>query len=55
MSNSSSTTHLSNLIQPRNTTLGLNLPSRQAITIPPNTKNEIVIIPSTSAPNWGLI
>ena len=53
--NSSSTDNLSNLIQSRNTSLGLNLPSRQSITVPPNLKSEVVIIPSTSAPNFGLI
>ena len=51
--NSSSTDHLNNLIQSRNTSLGLNLPSRQAITVPSNLKSEVVIIPSTSAPNFG--
>ena len=51
--NSSSTDNLSNLIQSRNTSLGLNLPSRQAITVPSNLKSEVVIIPSTSAPNFG--
>ena len=51
--NSTSTASLRNIIQPRNNTLGLNLSSRQAQTVPPNQKSEIIIIPSTSAPNWG--
>ena len=51
--NSSSTDHLSNLIQSRNTSLGLNLPSRQAITVPSNLKSEVVLIPATSQPNFG--
>ena len=51
--NSSSTAHLSNLIQARNTNLGLNLPTRQAVTVPPNLRSEFVIIPSTSSPSWG--
>ena len=53
MSNSSSTSHLGNVIQPRNTSLGLNLPQRQSVTVPSNLKSEVVIIPSTSTPNWG--
>ena len=52
-SNSSSTAHLGNIVQARNTSLGLNLPSRQAVTVPPNLRSEVVIIPSTSTPNWG--
>ena len=53
MSNSSNVSHISNLIQPRNTSLGLNLPSRQSVTVPANLKSEVVIIPSTSTPSWG--
>ena len=54
MSNiSSSTATLGNIIQPRNNTLGLNLTSKQAITVLPNLRSEISIIPSTSQPNWG--
>ena len=51
--NSSSTAHLGNVIQPRNNSLGLNLPQRQAFTVPANLKSEVVIIPSTSAPAFG--
>ena len=51
--NSSSTASLGNIIQPRSNNLGLNLPSRQSITVPPNLRSEIIIIPATSAPNWG--
>ena len=53
MSNSSSTSHLGNVIQPHNTSLGLNLPQRQSVTVPSNLKSEVVIIPSTSQPNWA--
>ena len=51
--NSSSTAHLGNIIQKRDTSLGLNLPSTQSITVPINLRSEVVIIPSTSQPNWG--
>ena len=51
--NSSSVSHLGNIIQPRNNSLGLNLPQKQAFTVPNNLKSEVVIIPSTSQPNWG--
>ena len=51
--NSSSTACLGNIIQPRNHTLGLNLLSWQAVTVPLNLKSETIIIPSTRAPNWG--
>ena len=51
--NSSSTAHLGNVIQPRNNSLGLNLPQRQAFTVPANLKSEVVILPSTSAPAFG--
>ena len=51
--NSSSTASLENIIQPRNDTLGLNLSSKQAVTVPPNLRSKVIIIPSTSAPNWG--
>ena len=54
MSNySSSTASLGNIIKPRNNTLGFNLSSKQAVTVPANLRIEIIIIPSTSAPNWG--
>ena len=51
--NSSNVSHIGNLITPRNTSLGLNLPSRQSVTVPANLKSEVVIIPSTSTPSWG--
>ena len=51
--NSSSTSNLGNVLQSRNTSLGLNLPNMQSITVPTNIKSEFVIIPSTSQPNWG--
>ena len=51
--NSSSTAHLGNILQARNNSLGLNLPQRQAVTVPTNLKSEFVIIPSTSTPAWG--
>ena len=51
--NSSSTSNLGNVLQSRNTSLGLNLPNMQSITVPSNLKSEVVIIPSTSQPNWG--
>ena len=51
--NSSSTSHLGNILQARNNSLGLNLPQKQAFTVPANLKSEVVIIPSTSSPNWG--
>ena len=49
--NSSSTSNLGNVLQARNTSLGLNLPNMQSITVPTNLKSEVVIIPSTSQPN----
>jgi len=45
--------HIGNLIQPRNTSLGLNLPQRQSVTVPSNLKSEVVLIPSTSSPAWS--
>ena len=53
--NSSSTSHLGNILQARNNSLGLNLPQKQAFTVPSNLRSEFVIIPSTSSPSWGLI
>ena len=53
MSSSSNTDHLTNLIQPRNQSLGLNLSAKQAVTVPSNLKSEFVIIPSTSQPQFG--
>ena len=53
MSSSSNTDHLTNLIQPRNQSLGLNLSAKQSITVPANLKSEFVIIPSTSQPQFG--
>ena len=29
------------------------MPSRQSVTVPENLRSEIIIIPATSAPNWG--
>ena len=51
--NSSSTSHLGNILQARNNSLGLNLPQKQAFTVPANLRSEVVIIPSTSSPAWG--
>ena len=53
--NLSSTSNLGNVLQSRNTSLGLNLPNMQSVTVPTNLKSEVVIIPSTSQPNWGVI
>ena len=53
-SNASNTNSLTNLIKPRNKRLGLNLNDDQSsIAAPSNLKSEIIIIPSTSSPNWG--
>ena len=46
MSSSSNTDHLTNLVQPRNNSLGLNLSAKQAIRYSSNLKSEFVIIPS---------
>jgi hypothetical protein len=54
MSTASNTSQLTNLIQPRNNSLGLNLSAKQSVTVPANVKSEFVIIPSTSQPNFGL-
>ena len=51
--NSSSTSHLGNILQARNNSLGLNLPQKQAFTVPANLRSEVVINPSTSSPAWG--
>ena len=51
--NSSSTASLGNIIQPRNSTLDLNLPSKQSVSVPPNLRSEQITIPATSQPNWG--
>ena len=53
VNNSSSTASLGNIIQPRNSTLGLNLPSKQSVLVPPNLRSEINLIPSTSQANFG--
>ena len=53
MSSSSNIDHLTNLVQPRNNSLGLNLSAKQAVTVPSNLKSEFVIIPSTSQPQFG--
>ena len=53
-SNSTNINHLTNVIKPRNKSLGLNLSDTQSkIAAPSNLKSEFVIIPSTSAPNFG--
>jgi hypothetical protein len=53
-SNASNINHITNIIKPRNKNLGLNLNADQSsITTPSNLKSEIILIPSTSAPNWG--
>ena len=53
MPSSSNSDHLTNLLQPRNQTLGLNLSAKQAVTVPSNLKAECVIIPPTSQPQFG--
>ena len=53
-SNASNLNSLTNIVKPRNKRLGLNLNDDQSsIAAPSNLKSEIVIIPSTSTPNWG--
>ena len=53
-SNASNINSLTNIIKPRNKRLGLNLNDDQSsVAAPSNLKSEIVIIPSTSTPNWG--
>jgi hypothetical protein len=53
-SNASNINSLTNIVKPRNKRLGLNLNDDQSsIAAPSNLKSEIVIIPSTSTPNWG--
>ena len=49
----SDTDHLTNLVQPRNQSLGLNLSAKQAVTVPSNLKSKFVIIPSTSQLQFG--
>ena len=51
--NSTSLAHLSNIVQGRNKSLGLNLSAKQAFNVPNNLRSEYVIIPSTSAPQFG--
>ena len=54
--NSTSIDHLTNLVSSRNKSLGLNLSGRQGnINVPNGLKSEYIIIPSTSAPQYGLI
>ena len=48
-----STAFLGKIVQPRYNTRGLNLHSRQTITVPPNLRSKTIIIPATSQPNWG--
>ena len=52
MFSSSNTDILTNLIQPCNQILGLNLSAKQAVTVTSNLKYEFVIIPSTSQPQF---
>jgi hypothetical protein len=53
-SNAGNINQLTNIIKPRNKNLGLNLNADQSsIAAPSNLKSEIVILPSTSQPNWG--
>ena len=51
--NSTSLAHLSNIVQGRNKQLGLYLSAKQAFNVPNNLRSEYVIIPSTSAPQFG--
>ena len=52
-SNSTSLSHLGNIVQGRNKSLGLNLSQKQAFNVPNNLRSEYVIIPGTSAPQFG--
>ena len=52
-SNSTSTSHLTNLIAPRSKAYGLNLSQKQAFNVPTGLKSEYVILPSTSQPQFG--
>ena len=51
--NSSNLSMLTNIVQPRNKSLGLNLSAKQAISVPSGLKSEYIILPSTSAPSFG--
>jgi len=52
--NSTDTNQLTNVTKSRSKSLGLNLSAMQAsLLAPPNLRSEIIIIPSTSQPNWG--
>ena len=54
--NSTDTNQLANVIKSRSKALGLNLSATQSsMTAPPNLSSEIVIISSTSQPNWDRI
>ena len=53
MSSCSYTDNLTNILQPKNQTLGLNLSAKQSISVPSNLKSEFVIIPSTRQPQFG--
>ena len=52
-SNSTSLSHLTNIVQARNKNLGLNLSAKQAIAVPNNLRSEYIIIPSVSAAQFG--
>jgi len=52
--NSTSLNHLTNIVASRSKSLGLNLSAKQAmINVPNGLRSEYVIIPSTSAPQFG--
>ena len=51
--NSTSLSQLTNVVQNRNKSLGLNLSAKQAISVPNGLKSEFVIIPSVSAAQFG--
>ena len=53
MSLSSNPDHLTNLVQPRNQSMGLNLSAKRAVKVYLNLKSEFIIIPSTSQPQFG--
>ena len=51
--NSTSLSHLTNIVSNRSRAYGLNLSSKQAFNVPSGLKSEYVVIPSTSAPSFG--
>lgn len=52
-SNATSLSHIQNIVQKRDRSLGLNLSAKQSFNVPRNLKSEYVVIPSTSAPQFG--